>query len=98
MPQGTAFQHAELIEQKERVIAVAVEMPVPGSAFLIAMGWADGAVHVQHDILQAIAIVEPVDPFPVQVGQRLPVLGQGQRLRLEPPHLGSRGRLRALSR
>jgi hypothetical protein len=38
--------------------------------------------------------MKPVDPLPVQVGQRRPVLGQGQRLRLEPPHLRGRGSLR----
>jgi hypothetical protein len=37
--------------------------------------------------------MEPVDPLPVQVGQRFPVLGQGQRLDLEAPHLRRRGRL-----
>ena len=44
---------------------------------------------IYDDILQAIAIMKPVDPLPVQVGQRIPVLGQGQRHRLEPPYLGS---------
>ena len=39
--QGTALQHAELVEKKVRVIAGAVEMPVPGRAFLVAMGGAD---------------------------------------------------------
>jgi hypothetical protein len=38
--QGTAFQHAELVEQEVRVIAVAVEMPVPCGPFLIAMSGA----------------------------------------------------------
>ena len=68
-------------------------MPVPGSAFLIAMGGADGTVHVQHDILEPVAIMKPVDPMAVQIGQRRPVLGQGQRSGLEPPHLRRRGRL-----
>jgi hypothetical protein len=92
--QGAAFQHAELVEQKVRVVAGAVEMPVPGGSFLIAMGRADRAVHVQHDVLQPVAVMKPVDPLAVQVGQRRPVLGQGQRLGLEPPHLRGRGRLR----
>ena len=69
-------------------------MPVPGRALLIAMGGADRAVHVQHDVLQPVAVVKPVDPLPVQVGQRGTVLGQGQCLGLEPPHLRSRSRLR----
>ncbi len=38
--------------------------------------------------------MEPVDPLPVQVGQRRPVLGQSQRLGLEPSHLRGRGSLR----
>ena len=38
-----------------------------------------------------------VDPLAVQIGQRRPVLGQGQRLGLEPPHLRGRGRLRTNS-
>jgi hypothetical protein len=45
-------------------------MSVPGGTFLVPMGGADRAVHVQHDMLQAIAIMKPVDPLPVQVGQR----------------------------
>jgi hypothetical protein len=77
MAQGTAFQHAELVEQKVRVIAGAVEKAIPGRAFLIAMGRADRAVHVRHGLLQPVTVMEPVDPLPVQVGQRLPVLGRG---------------------
>ena len=69
-------------------------MPVPGGTFLIAMGRTDRAVHVQHDVLQPVAVVEPVDPLPVQIGQRRPVLRHGQRLGLEPPHLRGRGCLR----
>lgn len=85
--QGSAFQHAELVEQKVWVVAGAVEMPAPSCALLITMGRADRAVHVQHDILQPVAVMKSVDPLPVQVGQSIPVLGQGQRLGLEPPHL-----------
>ncbi len=74
--------------------ASAVEVPVPSSTFLIAVRRADRAVHVQHDIPQPVLVMKPVDPLSVQIGQRLPVLGQGKRLRLEPPHLGSRSCLR----
>src|SRR3546814_6110541 len=35
--QGAALQHAKLVEQEDGVIAGAVEMPVPGSTFLIAV-------------------------------------------------------------
>ena len=39
MPQGTALQHAKLVEQEDGVVAGAIEMPVPSGTFLIAMGW-----------------------------------------------------------
>ena len=58
------------------------------------MGWADRAVHVHHDELQAVAIMKPVDPLPAEIGQRPPVLGLGQGFCLEPSHLRCRGRLR----
>ncbi len=51
------------------------------------MGWADRTVHVQHDILQAIAVVEAVDPPAVQFCQLCPFLGHDQRLGLELTHL-----------
>src|SRR3546814_2084546 len=87
--QGAALQHAKLVEQEDGVIAGAVEMPVPGSTFLIAVGGADRAVHVQHDVFQPVAVMKPVDPLAVQIGQRRPVRGQSQRLGLEPSHLRS---------
>ena len=36
--QGAAFQMAKLIEDEQRVIAVASEMPIPCGTFLTAMG------------------------------------------------------------
>ena len=41
--------------------------------------------------------MKPVDPLAVQIGQRCPVLGRGQRLGLEPTHLRGRGSLRVNS-
>ncbi len=69
-------------------------MPVPSRAFLIAMGRADGTIHVQHDVFEPVAIMEAVNPLAIKVGQCLPVLGRGQRLDLKPSHLRGRGRLR----
>ena len=68
-------------------------MPVPVRTLLLAMGRTDRAVHVQHDLLQPLAVLEAVKPLAVQIGQRCPVLGQRQSLRLEPPHLRRRGAL-----
>jgi len=67
---------------------------VPSDALLLAMGGAYRAVNVQNDLLEAVAIMKPIDPLPVQIGQRFPVLGQGRRLGLEPPDLRGRGCLR----
>jgi hypothetical protein len=38
--------------------------------------------------------MKPVDPLPFRSASAVPVLGQGQRLGLEPPHLRGRSRLR----
>ncbi|GGC10431.1 hypothetical protein GCM10011363_28920 [Marivita lacus] len=61
MAQDAAFQHTEPVEQKIRVIAGAVEVPVPGGTFLIAVCRADGTVRVEHDIRQLVAVMEPID-------------------------------------
>jgi len=94
VPQGPAFQHPELVEQKQSMVTGAIKVPVPCRAFLIAMGRADRGIHVQHDILQPVAVMKPVDPLAVQIGQRRSVLSQGERLGLEPPNLRGRCRLR----
>lgn len=75
------------------MVTGAVEMPVSSGTFLVPMGGADRAVHVQHDILQPVAVVEAINPLAVQVSQRRPVLGHSQRLGLEPSHLRGRCRL-----
>ena len=51
----------------QRVIAGAAEMAVIGRTFLITMGRADGAVHVEHHAPRRIVVVNPVDPRPRQV-------------------------------
>ena len=50
-------------------------MPIPGRPLLVAMGRADRAVHVQHDVLQPVAVMEAVNPLAVQVSQRRPAQG-----------------------
>ena len=50
------------------MVAGAVEMPVPRGAFMSAMGRVDRAVHAQHDELQTLAIMEPVDTLSIQIG------------------------------
>lgn len=69
-------------------------MTVPSCAFLIVMCRAEGIFHVQHDVFHPLAVMSGVNPLTIQIGQRHPVLGQGQRLGLELPHLRGRGCLR----
>ena len=54
------LQIAELIEHEKRVTAGAAEMAVIGRAFLIAMGRADGAVHVEHDHSRQLPRMNPI--------------------------------------
>ncbi len=44
------------------MIAGATEVPVVGRAFLITVGWADDAVHVENDHLRRTTVVHLVDP------------------------------------
>ena len=61
------LQIAELIEHEKRVIAGAAEMAVIGRTFLITMGRADGAVHVEHDHSRQLPRMNPIDPNTRQV-------------------------------
>lgn len=45
------------------MITHADKMTVLGGALLRAVGWADGAVHVQRDPLRRLAPVKVVDPI-----------------------------------
>src|SRR3546814_20596960 len=87
--QGAELQHAKLVEQEHGVIAGAVEMPVPGSTFLLAAGGAARAVHAPHDVFQPVAVMNPLDPLAVHIGQRRRVRGHSQRPGLDPSNLGS---------
>ena len=53
----TAFQIAELIEDEQRVMAGAAEVTIVGRTFLLAIGWADAGIHIQHDGLGWAAAV-----------------------------------------
>ena len=60
------------------MIAGAAEVAVVSCAFLVAMGRADGAIHVEDDHLRWMAVMNLVDPHPVHVGQGFNVLVGGQ--------------------
>ena len=81
------------IEDKQRVIAVAPEMPIPCGSLLSAMGGADRAFHVQCDPLGWLCIVHGVDPLAGQVSQSRQIMSRSENVSLEPRHLAGRGRM-----
>ncbi len=81
------FQIAELAEDEQRVVAGAAKVAVVGGAFLLAVGWADARVHVEHHDIGRAAGMNGVDPRPRQIRQDGEVGLVGQHLGLEAPHL-----------
>ena len=69
------------------MIAGAPEVTIVRRSLLFAMGRADAAVHVKNDHLRWAAVMNPVDPRPVHVGQDFNVLIGRQKVRLKAPHL-----------
>ncbi len=76
------------------MMAHAAEMPVPGGAFLRAMGRADRTVHVRCDPFGRHRGVSPIDP-PIAsltgyVRRRTAIVGCRRHLGLEPTHPAGR--------
>ena len=74
-PQDAALQVAELVEDEERMVAGAAEVPVPGRALLLAIGRALGTVHVEDDAVWRSPHMHAVDPGAGQVPERREVRG-----------------------
>src|SRR3954454_12302821 len=89
-PQDTAFDIAELIEHKQRMIAGTSEMPVVGAAFLFAVGRAFARIHVEYDSLLPSPPTHFVNPLTGQISERGKVLGPAQPLCLKAAHLTRR--------
>jgi hypothetical protein len=87
---GAVLQIAELVEHEQRVIAGAAEMAVVGCALLLSVGRADRAIHVEHDELRRITVMNPVDPDARQIRKDGEVLVDRHQLGLEPSHLAGR--------
>ena len=84
------LQAPELVEQEQRVITGAAEVAVVRGTLLLTVGRADGAIHVEHDELRRIVVMNPVDPLARQISEGSEVLVDRQQLGLEPPHLAGR--------
>jgi hypothetical protein len=91
LAQQRAFHVTKLIETKQRMITGAAKMPVVGSALLLAVGLAHGTVHVQDQFPHGSVFLEPINPAPGQLRQRLQVVCLGQHLGLETSHLAGGG-------
>src|ERR1035438_10647410 len=84
LPEHGAFDVSKLVEAEERVIAGAAKMPIVGCALLLAVGLADGAVHVQDNLPQSPAFPQLIDPFTGGVRKSGQIAGLCQHLGLEP--------------
>ena len=90
-PEPAALQVAELVEHEQRMVAGTAEVAIVGRAFLLAVGRALGAVHVEDDGAGRLAFVDAADPSARQIRERLQVGVRRQPLGLETPHLAARG-------
>ena len=59
---GTAFEIAKVVEQEQRMVADAAEVPLLSRALLLTIGRADGAIHVEHDLPWQAVVMNPIDP------------------------------------
>ncbi len=75
------------------MVAGAAEVTVVGRSFLLAVGRADAAIHVEDDPRRRATVMHTVDPSPGKIGKRGEVFLCGQNLRLEAPHLTGLGHL-----
>ena len=87
MAQDAALQMTKLVEDEERMITHAAEVPVPCGSFLCPVGRADRPVHVQCDVLQPFAVMHRVNPLSRQIRKCRAIIIHCQNLSLKPPHL-----------
>ena len=52
------------------MVAGPSEVSVVGRSFLVAVCWADTAVHVENDLCRRTTVVHTVDPMPGKIGKR----------------------------
>lgn len=82
-PKHGVFQITELVEQKQGMIAHALEVPVVGRAFLLSIGVTDGAVHIENQFPERLALADLVDPLARKIHQRCQVAPGAENLGLE---------------
>jgi hypothetical protein len=85
-----SLQIAILIEDEERMVAGAAEVPVPSATFLIAMRRAYARIHIKHDACGRAALRNLVDPMTGEIAESCEVFRSCQPVRFEPSHLAWR--------
>ncbi len=86
-----AFQVSILIETEQRMVAGAFKVAVVRRAFLMAVRLAHRAIHIEDDPVAGLALPQPVDPLPGQVGQDFQIAWLRQHVGLKPAHLAGGG-------
>jgi hypothetical protein len=90
-PKHSPLHVAQLVENEQGMVAGAPEVAVEDGAFLLAEGWAVGAVHVEHQPPEPGALMNPVNPKAGEVSQCFQILFGGEHPSLETGHLARRG-------
>jgi len=85
-----SFQIATLIEDEERMVARAAEVPVPDAALLRSMRWADARIQIKLHAAASAAFRNLVDPMAGQIAKRCEILRACQPIGFEPAHLPRR--------
>ncbi len=87
MTQHGPLHIAVLVEQEQRVIARAAEVPVVPRAFLLAVCRADRAIHIKDQLLQGTTLANAVHPMARHRDQSGKVVRVGEHLRLKASDL-----------
>ena len=80
------------VEQKQRVVADRLEVPVVGAAFLLSMHGTLTGVHVEHDAVGVVHAFGLREQVPVQSHQPNEISLTGEQLGLEPMQGRRQGR------
>jgi len=80
-----------LIEEEQRVVALTFEVAVVGRAFLLAIGRADRAVHVEDQLAGWTPLADSVHPFAGHRQERVEVVRVAQHVCLKTGHLARGG-------
>jgi hypothetical protein len=85
-----ALQIAELVEDKQWMVARTAAVAVPNALLLITVGRVHAGVHVEDDLLAWPVLADTIDPAPTQISKRAKIAVSREPSCLEPAHLAWR--------